>query len=71
MLKRRILQRKVLGFKLEKLADNTQSLEDGSQLAMSKDEYPPLLELVYEKEKFEKLTSLIGFDKTLSVAEME
>jgi outer membrane protein OmpA-like peptidoglycan-associated protein len=70
-LKKRILQRKVLGFKLEKLAGTTQSLEDDSQLAMSKDEYPYLLEQAYKKEDFKRPTNLIGFDKTLSVVEME
>ncbi|MDW5417996.1 DUF748 domain-containing protein [Iodobacter sp. CM08] len=70
-LKKRILQRKVLALKLAKLSENTQSLEDDSQLALTKDEYPHLLEQAYKKETFTKPTNLIGFDKSLSIVEME
>ncbi len=70
-LKRAVLDRKVRAQKSAESVKRGEAVGALREVNISADEYPKYLELAYQEEKFPKPKNLIGFSKSLPVAEME
>lgn len=70
-LKRVMLARKVAGLKLKSLVAKGQNAPSLDEVEVTAEEYPALLKQVYGDADFKKPRNVVGFAKSLPVAEME